>query len=46
MGKDVIAAEAGMLILRPVADVFQALVDPEVTTQILVHAKQRQARSR
>ncbi len=33
MGKDVIAAEAGMLILRPVADVFQALVDPEVTTR-------------
>jgi uncharacterized protein YndB with AHSA1/START domain len=33
MGKDVIAAEAGMLIRRPVADVFQALVDPEVTTR-------------
>lgn len=28
-----IAAEAGMLIRRPVADVFEAFVDPEVTTR-------------
>jgi len=33
MGKDVIVAEAGMLIRRPVADVFEALIDPEVTTK-------------
>jgi uncharacterized protein YndB with AHSA1/START domain len=29
----VIAAEAGMLIRRPVADVFEAVVDPKVTTK-------------
>lgn len=33
MATDVIAAEAGMLIRRPVAVVFEALVDPEVTTK-------------
>jgi uncharacterized protein YndB with AHSA1/START domain len=33
MAKDVIAAEAGMLIRRPVAVVFEALIDPEVTTK-------------
>ena len=33
MDKDIIAAEAGMLIRRPVADVFEALIDPEVTTK-------------
>jgi uncharacterized protein YndB with AHSA1/START domain len=33
MDADVIAAESGMLIRRPVADVFQALVDPEITTR-------------
>ena len=33
MGKDVIVAEAGMLIRRPVADVFEALTDPELTTK-------------
>jgi uncharacterized protein YndB with AHSA1/START domain len=33
MGKDIIAAEAGMRIRRPVADVFQAIVDPQVTTR-------------
>lgn len=33
MNEDVIAAEAGMLIRRPVAEVFEALVDPEVTTR-------------
>jgi uncharacterized protein YndB with AHSA1/START domain len=33
MDKDVIAAEAGMLIRRPVADVFEALIDPRVTTR-------------
>jgi uncharacterized protein YndB with AHSA1/START domain len=31
MSKDVIAAEAGMLIRRPVAEVFEALIDPDVT---------------
>jgi uncharacterized protein YndB with AHSA1/START domain len=31
--EDVITAEAGMLIRRPVADVFAALVDPELTTR-------------
>jgi uncharacterized protein YndB with AHSA1/START domain len=29
----VIAAEAGMLIRRPVAEAFEALVDPDVTTK-------------
>lgn len=33
MNEDVIAAEAGMLIRRPVAEVFRAVVDPEVTTK-------------
>jgi uncharacterized protein YndB with AHSA1/START domain len=33
MDTPVIAAEAGMLIRRPVADVFQAVVDPDVTTK-------------
>jgi len=33
MEKDVIAAEAGMLIRKPVADVFEAVVDPEITTK-------------
>ena len=33
MERDTIAAEAGMLIRRPVADVFDALVDPAVTTR-------------
>jgi uncharacterized protein YndB with AHSA1/START domain len=33
MNDDVIAAEAGMLIRRPVAEVFRAVVDPEVTTK-------------
>ena len=33
MSEDVIAAEGGMLIRRPVAEVFRALVDPEVTTK-------------
>src|SRR5512133_1041588 len=33
MDADAIAAESGMLIRRPVADVFQALVDPEITTR-------------
>jgi uncharacterized protein YndB with AHSA1/START domain len=29
MSKDVIAAEAEMLIHRPVAEVFEALIDPD-----------------
>jgi len=29
----VVAAEAGMLIRRPVADVFEAVVDPTITTR-------------
>jgi uncharacterized protein YndB with AHSA1/START domain len=33
MSNDVIGAEAGMLIRRPVAEVFEALIDPEVTTR-------------
>jgi uncharacterized protein YndB with AHSA1/START domain len=33
MREDVNAAEAAMLIRRPVADVFAALVDPEITTR-------------
>jgi uncharacterized protein YndB with AHSA1/START domain len=33
MNNSVIAAEAGMLIRRPVADVFEALTDPELTTK-------------
>jgi uncharacterized protein YndB with AHSA1/START domain len=33
MDEDVMAAEAGMLIRRPVAEVFRAIVDPEVTTR-------------
>jgi uncharacterized protein YndB with AHSA1/START domain len=33
MNKDVVAAETGMLIRRPVADVFEALINPEVTTR-------------
>lgn len=33
MEKNVITAEAGMLIRRPVADVFEAVIDPEVTTK-------------
>jgi len=33
MNKDVVAAETGMLIRRPVADVFEALIKPEVTTR-------------
>jgi uncharacterized protein YndB with AHSA1/START domain len=33
MEANVVAAESGMLIRRPVADVFQALVDPEITTR-------------
>lgn len=33
MEYNVIAAEAGMLIRRPVADVFKAIIDPQVTTK-------------
>ncbi len=33
MSTDVIAAETGMLIRRPVAAVFEALIDPDVTTK-------------
>jgi uncharacterized protein YndB with AHSA1/START domain len=33
MSSDVIAAEAGMLIRRPVAAVFEALIDPAITTK-------------
>jgi uncharacterized protein YndB with AHSA1/START domain len=33
MGDDVIAAEAAMLIRRPLAEVFQALIDPQITTR-------------
>ncbi len=32
-------AKAGMLIRRPVAEVFEAFVDPEITPQVLVHQK-------
>ena len=33
MDEDVLVAEAGMLIRRPVDEVFRAIVDPEVTTR-------------
>lgn len=33
MDKDRHTAEAGMLIRRPIAEVFEALIDPEVTTK-------------
>ena len=33
MERDMIVADAGMLIRRPVAEVFEALIDPEVTTR-------------
>lgn len=35
-------AEAAMLIRRPVADVFEAIVDPAIDP-ILVHPRQRPA---
>jgi uncharacterized protein YndB with AHSA1/START domain len=34
-----------MLIRRPVAEVFEAFIDPEITRKILAHQKQRTARS-
>jgi uncharacterized protein YndB with AHSA1/START domain len=33
MDRDMIVADAGMLIRRPIAVVFEALIDPEVTTR-------------
>ena len=35
-----IVVEAQMLIRKPVAQVFEAFVNPEITNQILVHQEQ------
>jgi hypothetical protein len=38
--------KTGMLVRKPVADVFEAFVNPDITTQFLVHQKQRKAPGR
>ena len=36
------SVDVGLLIRRPPHDVFEALADPSITTEILVHQEQRE----